>query len=296
MNIVLTGATGFLGRYVIEQLTALGYQVTALVRDKLKASQQQGWEAVVLCEYKEKALHSAFEAADGVIHLAAARPGAALESYLNNVELDEWVLGLAQQHQVPNVVFASTRSVYGFSPNACYESQPLAPLNRYAVAKLQTEILAQWLNEHANMNIKCLRLAQLFGRDEYQGSAVRTFFERVEQGLDIGISVRGLEREYLYVRDAAAALICAIEEPEQKGIFNVGTGSTISLFDLAKTIRDEAGSKSQVKFSAEPACLEQTSVMDSSKFCSNFLWQPSYSLAQAVRRELQDKESRNGKS
>ena len=132
------------------------------------------------------------------------------------------------------------------------------------------------------MNIKILRIAQIFGEGEYENSAISTFFRRASRGEPITITVQGIEREYLYINDLCHALDLALGHSEEKGIYNVGSGELHTLEELARIIASAFGHKNLVHVRSDCVAKKEKSLMDSSRFRERFGWKPHYSLQQAA--------------
>ena len=180
---------------------------------------------------------------DGVFHQAAiasvqdsfSKP----EEYHNvNVNGTENILRLAEKNDF-KVVYASSSSVYG-NPERIpiKEEDDKNPINPYAETKLQKEELAI---KYSKMGVKVigLRYFNVFGKGqskEYAG-VLKLFLERIRDRLPPKINGDGTQfRDFVYVEDVANANIMSMDSNVNHDFFNVGTNTSITILDLAKTI------------------------------------------------------------
>lgn len=278
-NVAVTGANGFLGKYVVDRL-AVDHHVTALIR------RDDGWRwpTEVSCRiinYTSADLLRQFTGKQAVVHLAARRPYRGENSQIfDNVRLDFEVMSAAERAGVEHFVFASTRGVYGDQPAPWSETCTPRPLGAYALAKLQSEQTAAFF-AYDGLKVSVLRLSQIFGLGEYPGSAVSQFIEMARLGRTINIGVRGICREYTYVKDMACAIARVIDIGEA-GTFNVGSGARTELADLARAIAAGFGGASKVEVLDSARLVDEMSFMDCSKFFRTFRWKPSFTVNAAA--------------
>ncbi len=185
---------------------------------------------------------------DGIFHQAAlasvqdsfSKP----EEYTNvNVNGTENILKLAKKNNF-KVVYASSSSVYG-NPERIpiSESDSKNPINPYAETKLKKEELAV---KYSQIGVKVigLRYFNVFGKGqsrEYAG-VLKLFLERIRDQLPPNINGDGKQfRDFVYVEDVANANIMSMDSNVNHEFFNVGTNSSITILDLAKTIIKSAG-------------------------------------------------------
>lgn len=231
-------------------------------------------------DYSSKELATLFEGSTAVLHLAGARLYTGNDCVQQNTRLDAAVFDAARQAGIHQVVFASTAGVYGKSSAPWIETQSTAPENAYASGKVQSEQLAEQYGRGDGPRIVCLRLAQIFSADEYEGSMLRTFFDRAADGQPLKVTVSGIFREYLYIDDAVDAFWKVLEGDSHNGIYNLGSGEIVTIEEIATAIADVYGV--EVQFASELGLVEEFSLMDSSKFRAAFDWRPRFLFKQAL--------------
>ena len=248
MKYIVTGGAGFIGSNIVKKLVSRGDNVTVI--DNLNTGKEEN-----LVSVKDKIvflndsilnldlLEKETKNIDGVFHQAALasvqdsfnKP----EEYQNvNVNGTENILKLAKQNNF-KVVYASSSSVYG-NPEKIpiKESDSKNPINPYAETKLEKEELAI---KYSKMGVKVigLRYFNVFGKGqskEYAG-VLKLFLERIRDNLPPKINGDGSQfRDFVFVEDVADANIMSMDSNIDHEFFNVGTNTSITILDLAKTI------------------------------------------------------------
>lgn len=280
MKVVITGATGFVGKHLTLELSK-HHDVVPLSRH-LHACSKLPTCSVFFTDYSYGSLSEILKGSDAVIHLAAKRADYPDNpSLLKNSELDYRVFRAAEECKVKHVVYASTRGVYGTLPAPWHESTTPAPENLYALAKLHGEQMAAYFIRRG-LYITTLRFAQVFGLGEYQSSAVTTFIRNAYLGQPISITAKGITREYIYVADLVRAINHVLAKP-LSGIFNLGSGECVSLEDMARFTLSAFCNADNLIVAPNPKVFAEYSLMDSSRFRESFTWRPEFSLAAAAK-------------
>lgn len=288
MRLAITGATGNVGRYLVEE--ARNHDLMLIGRSSTRLRDMFGSDGrfqLAETDYSEEHLVEMLEGVEAVVHLAAVRHEKHYQSiadYAPNFRAAENLYNACVKLGVSNLVYTSSIAVYSPAVNEVpfLESEAVAPRLLYGISKLIGECLGL---AHEQLNLKCLRLSQLVAAEEREGYMLRTFIDRALSGQDLALFGEGVgRREYIYVRDAARAILTALSVPEASGVFNVGTGGSTSHRELAElAVEVFAGGQGQVI--PDPEKQEDTSTvqMDSSKFRETFGWQPDYTLVEGLR-------------
>jgi len=253
MRYVVTGGAGFIGSHITEKLVERSDIVTVI--DNMNTGKEKNLESV-----KGKInfikgdildvdlLEDLTKDVDGVFHQAALasvqdsfdKP----DEYHNvNVNGTENILKLSKKYGF-KVVYASSSSVYG-NPTRIpiKESDEKNPINPYAETKLKKEELAI---RYSEMGVKVigLRYFNVFGKGqskEYAG-VLKLFLERIRDELSPKINGDGTQfRDFVHVSDVVNANIMSMDSDVAYGFFNVGTNTSITILDVAKTIIEYSG-------------------------------------------------------
>lgn len=284
MKIAITGASGFLGTQLVEVLADKGESLVLLGRSGVKLEETFGAipdVQLVETDYSVDSLKQAFHSIDATVHLAAIlhqKNHNSFADYIDNVQVSENLFCACEFRKVSNIVFASSRTMYSESVNRIpfSESEAVFPKILYAISKLTAEKLGCLYN----IDLKCLRFAQLIGVNAREGFMLMTFLECAREGKPLVLFGEGQgRREYLYVKDAAAAIMAALGKPDQSGVFNVGSGVSTSHRELAEAICAVFGEDGAKLVSDKTKTEDMSQVlMDGTKFRQAFGWEPQYSL------------------
>ena len=253
MKYVVTGGAGFIGSHVTKKLVERGDIVTVI--DNMNTGKEKNLEPVrdkinfVKGDILDiELLEDMTKDTDGVFHQAALasvqdsfdEP----DKYHNvNVNGTENILKLSKKYGF-KVVYASSSSVYGNPIRIpIKESDGKNPINPYAETKLKKEELAI---KYSKMGVSVigLRYFNVFGKGqskEYAG-VLKLFLERIRDKLPPKINGDGMQfRDFVHVSDVVNANIMSMDSDITHEFFNVGTNTTITILDLAKTIIEYSG-------------------------------------------------------
>lgn len=159
-RIAITGASRFLGGYVIERLKADGYDLIGLSR----SDKDIGIDTKTT-DYSIESLKEVLNKVDGIVHLAASRGSSGkIEDFHQNEIITQNIYEAARELSIKYVVYASSISVYSNEDNLPWkESQFPEPVNMYGISKLASEAIGNIYSRKYDMYIKSLRFAHLFG-------------------------------------------------------------------------------------------------------------------------------------
>ena len=253
MRYIVTGGAGFIGNNIVKKLVARGDDVTVI--DNLNTGKEENLKSVIdkITFLKDSILNRELlekqsQNIDGIFHQAALASVqdsfSKLDEYHDvNVNGTENILKLAKKNDF-KVVYASSSSVYG-NPERIpiKESDKKNPINPYAETKLKQDQLAI---KYSEMGVKVigLRYFNVFGKGqskEYAG-VLKLFLERIRDKLPPKINGDGTQfRDFIYVEDVADANIMSMDSDINHGFYNVGTNTSITILDLAKTIIKSSG-------------------------------------------------------
>lgn len=236
-RVLVTGASGFTGRYVINAFAGLGARVAPFAA-------ADGRSVDLLDRAQVQAAVAAAQP-DIVVHLAAisfVAHGDAEEIYrVNIVGTRNLLEALAAQAQRPaHVLLASSANVYGNTEGRLGEDSPAAPVNDYAVSKFAMELMARQF-EHA-LPMTVVRPFNYTGVGQAERFLIPKIvgnFKRGEPRLELG----NLEvsRDFNDVRNVADAYVRLATLPGQGRVFNICSGVEHTLMDVVGMMAGIAG-------------------------------------------------------
>ena len=277
MKILVTGATGFIGRACVRAALARGHEVAALIRPAspglpgLAVTKIMGdlvqpdWRAI-----------EAF-APDSCLHCAwITTPGEYLSSPLNADFRDWSVIFLRRLYErgLHHSVVLGTCIEYAPQRTPLREDEsPLAPATPYAAGK---DALRRELERHC-LDHTWARLFYPYGPGEDPRRLASSIIQRILQREDIVLKTPDSTKDYIFIEDVAAALLAAIEQ-RVGGALNVGTGTGITVREIATVIADILGEPARIVVPEVVADPYPTVMADPARLHA-LGWHPRTSLA-----------------
>jgi len=255
MKYAVTGGAGFIGSHLVKNLVERGNEV--IIIDNLntgkKKNVKKNFKKINFFEVDIRdfsTIEDIMKNVDGIFHEAAL--ASVQDSFIIpdkffdvNVKGTENIFKIGKKLGI-KVVYASSSSVYG-NPISIpiKENDDKNPINPYAKTKLENDKMAEKYTKNG-LKVIGLRYFNVFGpgqSKEYAG-VIKLFLERIQQGLSPLINGDGLQvRDFVYVDDVVNANMLAMESNINGKFFNIGTGTTISVLDLANMIIRFSGLK-----------------------------------------------------
>lgn len=299
MNCLVLGGGGFIGSHLAEGLAHAGHPVRVFDRPQGKAlgmlAGRKGCEILTGDFLDPRDLERALSGIEVVFHLVSTTvPKNSNEDQASDVEHNVVgtlrLLELCRAHNVRRIVFPSSGgTVYGI-PRATPidESHPTDPISSYGIHKLTIEKYLH-LNRVLNgLDYRVLRIANAYGErqrtDTAQG-AVAVFLERVLRGEPIQIWGDGsVVRDYIYVGDIVQAFLKAMDVGGEQRIFNIGSGTGVSLNQLIREIGTVIGRAPAVECTPARRFDVPVNILDITAARERLGWKPTMPLTEGLRR------------
>ncbi len=248
-NIVITGGCGFIGSHLAEKLTINNH---VKVIDNLNSGKKEyipekaKFENIDLLD-RDKLKKGLNKEIDIIFHLAA-NPD--IRKGTKNIRLDlkqntiatNNLLEIMKKYNIKNIAFTSTSTVYGENvPIPTSESfGPLKPISLYGASKLACEGLCTAFEGTFGFRSWIFRFANIVGRRCH--GIIPDFIEKLLENpnkLEI-LGDGNQKKSYLHIADCIQAIISIVENGEQT-IYNIGSGDTISVTEIAEIVSKEMG-------------------------------------------------------
>ena len=250
--VLVTGASGFIGRHVCQSFLDRGEQVVALSRSDGAAP--QGIHVARASDLLDRnALRSALSGIQTVVHLAgrvhAKREGKDdPESECRRVNVDgtSALLDEAVTAGVPRFVFiSSVKAVANESDFALDENTPPMPVDAYGESKLEAERLVRVVSVRENLHAPILRLPVVYGPG--MKSNMLRLFQAVARGVPLPIAGIHNRRSFAYVGNVTDAIHAILSAPTAAHeTFFLSDGTDLSTPDLARRISAAVGRQSRL--------------------------------------------------
>ena len=270
MNILVTGAAGFIGSHLSEKLLKEGHQVVGF----------DNFDPFYNREIKEENIkralsHDSFELVEGdirnfedlskisedhdfevVVHLAAkagVRPSIEDPVVYSEVNVigTQNVLEMMKSREIKRLVFASSSSVYGNSTEVPYKETMNVnnPISPYAATKIAGEVLCHNYWHLYGISVTCLRFFTVYGPRQRPEMAIAKFVRNAYDKEPITIYGDGsASRDFTFVEDILQGVMSAVEKDLNYEIINLGESETINLNDLLILIEELTEQKIQREY------------------------------------------------
>jgi UDP-glucuronate 4-epimerase len=277
-TVLVTGASGFIGRHIVRHLAAT-HRVTALDLRHPEEAHPTGVDEIN-CDLRDGDL--AATRFDAIVHLAAlggVRPSIErpLDYLETNLRGTLRLLDRARQHGTPRFIFASSSSVYGPTDGSpSREDDPLHPCSPYALTKQQGEQWGRLYSQLHGLDFIALRLFAVWGEGQRPDLALESFRRKILAAETITIHGDGSQRRDLtHVSDVVRAVEAAIRwRGTGFEAFNIGTGTNHSVNDMLHAVEQWTGLKANVRYGPEHPADVPSTLADVMKAKELLDWQP----------------------
>jgi GDP-4-dehydro-6-deoxy-D-mannose reductase len=289
MRVLITGASGFLGRRLVRRLAARGDTVVGTTLGDTVATSHD-IETMELDVRDAAAVRHVIQQTDPelVVHLAGlTHVGSSwnrmAEYYQVNVEGTAHVVDAASNRCL---VFASSAEVYGQVPESdqpIVETVPVAPRSPYALTKAAAELMVRGVGG------RILRLFNVVGPGQSNRFALPSFAQQLKAisrgSADGGLRVGNLEarRDFTHVEDAVEGFLLVADRGDDGGTYNLGSGKAYSIREALELLMEVAGISARV--TVDPGRLRPVDVpllqADAGRL-RELGWSPQRDLRQAL--------------
>lgn len=315
-RVLVTGADGFIGSHLVEELIDSGAQVRAFAF--YNSFNRWGWLDNLSKEKHEKidvfcgdvrdpnGVREACRDIDVVFHLAAliGIPFSyhSPDSYVDtNIKGTLNILQAARELSVEKVLVTSTSEVYG---TACYvpidEKHPFQGQSPYSATKIGADRMAESFFKSFDLPVVIVRPFNTYGPRQSARAIIPTIITQLLAGYDdIKLGSLHPTRDLVYVRDTARGFISIAESEKTMGKeINIATNGEISIGDLAETIIQQINPNARIVTDCERIRPEKSEVErlfgDNTLIKKLTSWKPEYNLEQGLQETIswfRDKEN-----
>ena len=293
MAVLVTGGLGLVGRQTLELLAAAGRSAVSYDRSAPREETVAGvaYETGDLTDVPRLVETAQRHGVTAIIHTAAAsgpmvRAEAPFEVCQWNIMGTVAVYELARLFMMRRVVSCSSNAVYGHTgPGPVGEDRALHPLSVYGATKVAGEALAEAYAVQFGLDVLALRLGHVFGPRRATEDDIRTMLRAALDGRLLSYPTGGAQASHLlYVTDAAAALIAALDAPAPSHrIYNVAWEGTVTRHQIAAAVEQVVpGARIAVGPGVWPA-VDQQAAFDLTRARADLGFAPAYTLESALQ-------------
>lgn len=242
-KVLVTGATGFIGNYVVAELLKRGIGVIATSFSEEKVHSKSWYPHVSYIPFDLRSFSSTidcfllFQRPDLMIHLAwEGLPNYKSEFHLTeNLPAHERFVTNLVENGLQDITVTGTCFEYGMKEGELSEDMPATPANAYALAKDKLRRALEKLNEQYPFSFKWVRLFYMYGAGQSPNSLLSQLEQAIERGDPVfNMSPGDQLRDYLPVETVAAYIVDIAMQNEVGGIVNCCSGMPVMVKDVVK--------------------------------------------------------------
>ncbi|EHQ36841.1 NAD-dependent epimerase/dehydratase [Methanoplanus limicola DSM 2279] len=308
MKVLITGASGFTGRYLIKHISEKCAsaknrpEIYGLYNSsKPKSSESCRFIKADICNVSEIEDLISSVKPDYIIHLAGERRGSYEEQFRLNAVGTVNLLEAVRKHcNKSRILVVSSSAVYGYAGEMpISEDNPLRPVGAYGVSKAAGEMAALSFTRQYGMNITVARPFNLFGpgqNEDFVTGKIVKYTGEIIAGLRESFDLYSLDsgRDFVDVRDAVRAYWDIISSPvfEEKcrgEVFNIGSGDAFTVRDVIVALEIITSHKITVNLPSEilPEIVP-TQKSDITKIKNTVGWVPEYNFEKTLTDMLKE--------
>ena len=303
-HVLVTGAAGFVGSHLSEQLLTAGHTVIGVdafipyypravkERNLVQLHANPAFTFVEL-DLRSADLARIMDGVETVFHTAAMagllKSWQQFEEYMTcNVLATQRVLAAAAAAQIRHFIHCSTSSVYGRFATGD-ERSPIAPISPYGITKLAAEQLCHAYGEKDGLRYTILRLYSVYGPRQRPDMGYNIFIRKILNGETITVDGDGADsRSNTYVMDCVRGVMLAAEQPERSAgqIFNLGGGDEVNVNQVLDLLEELSGHKPRIEYGPQRPGDQRRTAADITKARTLLGYDPHTRIADGLAAQL----------
>jgi len=296
MKILVTGASGFIGAAVCEELLAHGHEVAALVRDgehwrldPIRRSMLVIVADLARCASWQEPVRE-FRP-DSIAHLAwTGVRGADRDSpsQAANIGWTTDLLDICHRSGASTFLGVGSQAEYGPKQVAITEDDATNPTTQYGKAKLAAGRDIAKIAELRGMRHIWMRAFSIYGEGDHPHWLIPYLIGALLRGERPSLTAGEQLWDFLHIRDAAAAMRIALENPQAKGVYNLGSGYAPPLRRTIETIRDLIDPRAALGWGEIAYRPDQVMTLQADIARIKMLgWEPTITIAEGLARSVE---------
>lgn len=248
-SILVTGASGFIGSHLVNELVLKGSKVVTLSRFV------ESFDKVNDVIKKNKISIIFHLAAQPLVEIGQDNP---IKTFDVNIKGTWNILEAARENQVQRIIIASTAHVYGDNPKLPFKEEYFPqPSRPYETSKACADLLAQSFADSYNLPVEIPRFVNIYGPGDFNFSRlIPKVIKSILMGEKPEIWDIGSVRDFLYIDDAIDAYLILAQkkfaESKRDRVFNFGTGKPIKIYELIMKIINLAKKDTKLEMKNPP--------------------------------------------
>jgi len=283
---ILTGATGFIGHWLLKELLEKNVFVYAISRRNSSRLQKlSGLSNVKIIELDMDQISSLpdyIDNADTFYHLAWGGDRDDFAVQMDNLRHSVDAMKAGHKIGIKHFISTGTQAEYGICKDKIDENHLTNPFSAYGACKLSTYFILKTLSRHLNLPFTWVRLFSVYGDSEEQNTLLISYLVKCfrENTTPILSTCENLW-DFLYAGDAANALFM-FGEKVRAGLYNLAYGESKKLKDFVIEARDLLNPNAQIDFNPDRPGSDVEFDIDISKIKNDLGWIPKTSFREGI--------------
>jgi len=302
---LVTGAAGFVGSHLCEQLLAKEHEVIGIdgfipyyprqLKEKnLQKIQGDSRFTFHEIDLRTDSVEPYLAGVDGIFHLAAMaglrRSWSEFDSYMTcNIQATQRLLEAAISEKIDHFTQISTSSVYGRFATGD-ETSSLSPISPYGLTKLASENLCWAYATNYDLPVTVLRLYSVYGPRQRPDMGYNIFIHSILNDETITIDGDGNDsRSNTFVTDCVQGIIAAFERPDQSigETFNIGGGDEVNVNQVLDILAELTGKEPHTTYGPPRAGDQKRTVANFSKAQRLLGYDPATTIQEGLKAQLE---------
>ncbi len=284
-KVLVTGATGLIGKELLEPLRQAGFDVFAITIDQNSpAIAGVNWLKGNL--FDENFIAKIFSQIQPqyLLNMAWCTTGNYQNSNLNFdfVRAGLTLLKYFAQNGGIRAVFAGTCFEYAFKDTPIKETDKIEPHNIYAFCKNNLHEIASQFCKANNISFGYGRIFYVYGRNEHPTRLTASIINALKAGKTVSVNHAQLVKDYMYTKDIAAAFVKFLDA-KTEGAVNICTGVSVSLAEYSQTVARLLGKENLLDLKNLPTTQPAIIIGDNSRLTNEVGFIPQYTLQEALK-------------
>ena len=261
-NVIVTGATSFIGSQIVNELIKHGCNVTAVVRPNSKKIEMMPISDKIEVVYLDindiellpnKIGNKQF---DVFYHFAwegirvPYRDDNILQERNYNATVN--AMNVAIELKCKKIICAGSQAEYGKCIGRVDENHKTIPTTEYGKAKLKTYNELEKIAKNNNIDLIWTRIFSVYGKFDYEGTLIMSSINKMLKNESIDLTLCTQKWDYIYVDDVAKIMYLLGKKKCNSGVYNVASGNARPLKEFVLVIKNITNSKSKLNFGAIP--------------------------------------------
>jgi len=285
-KVLLTGATGLIGKYSLKPLLDAGFEVFAVSSNEKASGNHINWIKADLLNFEE--IENIFEEIkpEYLLHFAwDTTSGSYLESNLNFdwVQASLYILKQFKLNGGKRAVYAGTCFEYEFKGAPLNEEDKLNPISTYAKCKNFLNQMATLYCKKNNISFGWGRIFYIYGENEQEKRLIPQVISCLEQDKEFITSSGELIKDYIFAGDAAEAFVKFLDS-NVDGCVNICTETAVTIKEIVTLVAAKLNKNHLVKFENNILNEPKIIVGDNTRLKTEVKFAPKYSLEQGLDR------------